>query len=106
MGSLQRPLSCCQSGVLVAAAPRLFAALFLAIFIGGCTASRSVQIVTRPPDAIIRIDGVVRGKGRVVEDLRFGAGRAYTVMVSRLGFNDVLTTLDSAPPEGKLQVNL
>lgn len=82
-------------------------ALLPLILLGaGCAVTRSVIISATPPDATIRIDGVVRGTGGVHEDLRFGGGRAYTVMVSRPGFNDALISLDSAPSGGRLDVNL
>ncbi|HEX8524042.1 MAG TPA: PEGA domain-containing protein, partial [Tepidisphaeraceae bacterium] len=60
----------------------------------GCTTTRTLTVNTKPPDALIRIDGVERGKGAVTEQIVFGPNaETHTVTVSRVGYKEQTISL-------------
>jgi hypothetical protein len=85
-----------------------FASLVLSLVAAGCAQSRTVVISTRPPDALIRVGGVDRGRGRVVQKFEFNSpGQVHQVVASRPGYQDeeALVTIDT-PPEPVLTLTL
>src|SRR3954453_12935556 len=80
-------------------------ALLAAGLLSGCAGRRNVVVSTLPADALITIDGVSAGRGRVEKRLNFAGGQIHTVQVSRLGFSQQMITLNQ-PPEGVGEVKL
>jgi Tol biopolymer transport system component len=63
--------------------------LLLIAFAGGCATNRTITISTRPDDALLRIDGVDRGRGPITEQFSFhDETETHRVSASRLGFKD------------------
>ncbi len=63
--------------------------LLLLGLVVGCAMSHEVQIVTRPADAVISVDGVRRGASPLKESFSFANdAQTHTVTASRLGFKD------------------
>jgi Tol biopolymer transport system component len=61
----------------------------VAVFLSGCAQQQGVTITTRPPDAMIKIDGVDRGRAPVTETFQFtGETPMHRVTASRMGFTD------------------
>jgi hypothetical protein len=61
---------------------------------GGCATTRTVTITARPADALIKIDGVDRGRGPVTENFTFtDASAVHRVQAVRLGFKDQTVNL-------------
>ncbi|CAN5466797.1 hypothetical protein BH10PLA1_BH10PLA1_08800 [soil metagenome] len=55
----------------------------------GCSTTRTVTFTAEPGDADLRIDDVPRGKGPVVQDVKFkGKEDVHTFAASRKGFKD------------------
>ena len=70
---------------------RLLPALpvFLLVTAIGCTTTRTITINAKPSDATIKVDGVERGKGSVVQQIVFeGKDDVHTVAVSRIGYKE------------------
>lgn len=60
----------------------------------GCTVSKTVTVSAKPADAIIKIDGVERGRGPLTEVFTFqNETDTRRVQVSRLGFKDQTVTV-------------
>jgi Tol biopolymer transport system component len=73
----------------------------------GCTTTRVLNVTTKPPDALIRIDGVERGKGQVTEQIIFGPNaETHTVTVSRVGYKEQTVPLKKDFPPEPLNVEL
>src|SRR6185295_18303147 len=55
----------------------------------GCTTTRMVTIRTEPPDAQIRVEGVVAGRGKVTQPFTFDTpNKSYKVNASREGYHE------------------
>ena len=68
---------------------RRLLALPIAFLLVGCAVTKNINITTRPPDASIKIDGVDRGKGRVMAPIVFKDKKEiHNVVVSRLGYKE------------------
>lgn len=61
----------------------------------GCAQTRTVTITTKPADAMIRINGVERGRGPITETFKFDASiTVYRIVVYRLGFQPATKVVD------------
>lgn len=73
---------------------------------GGCgSTTRTITIITRPPDAQIEVNGVARGRGRVIQQFQFRSqGEAHRVAASRPGYapDEFRVTLDDPPTDNLL----
>lgn len=81
---------------------RLLVPACCAMFLLGCVPTRQVTIRTRPADALIRIDGIERGRGVVTETLEFpSATTVHRITASRLGYRDAVevVTRETVRPE-------
>lgn len=63
--------------------------MIMLVLAAGCAAPRSVTISTKPPDAIIKIDGVEQGRAPVSRELAFDdPAKVHVVTASRRGYKD------------------
>ncbi len=84
-----------------------FVPVVVLFLLAGCTTTRNLTVSTHPPDALIRIDGVEKGKGKISDKLVFsGDAPTHTVAVSRLGYKDQTITLQKDFKPDQLNVNL
>ncbi len=69
--------------------------------VGGCGApGRTLTITTVPPDAVIKVDGTARGRGRLVHSFRFRSrADSHRVTAEAPGYQDEeqVVALDSPP---------
>lgn len=82
--------------------------LLLAALAGCGSATRTITITTKPPDAQIDVNGVPRGRGRVVQQFQFRSqGQSHRVTASRPGYgpDEFRVTLDD-PPTSSLELAL
>ncbi len=64
------------------------------VLLTGCAVQRTVTITTRPPDALVKVNGAERGRGSVVEKFTFkNPGDVFYVTASRKGFQDKTVTV-------------
>lgn len=84
-----------------------FLSLLLIALAAGCATNREITITTRPPDALIKIDGVDYGKGQVVKRFEFkDKNDTHVVSVSRLGFKEQAIPLKRDYQGNQLNVDL
>lgn len=82
-------------------------ALLLLMSLVGCTQTRRVTITTRPPDALLKIDGTERGHGPITEEFKFkNAEQTHRVTASRLGFRDQTVQVVRDDPRDTLMIEL
>jgi hypothetical protein len=66
---------------------RLILTLLLLVPVVGCTTTRTVTIVAKPEDAMIKIDGVDYGRGPVTESFVFkDPSKVYQIEANRTGY--------------------
>jgi len=64
------------------------------VLLTGCAVQKTVTITTRPPDALVKVNGAERGRGTVVEKFTFkNPGDVFYVTASRKGFQDRTVTV-------------
>ena len=84
-----------------------FALLCLSLVLVGCATTRTVTITARPPDALLKINGVDRGRGPVTETFTFNSDAdVHRVQASRLGFKDQTVTLARSFDKNSLLIEL
>lgn len=73
----------------------------------GCVTTRTVTITTRPPDAVIAIDGQTRGRGPITEKFTFNDKLdSHRVTASRLGYRDTTVTLQQDEDRKEVVIDL
>ncbi|MGH7214134.1 MAG: PEGA domain-containing protein [Tepidisphaeraceae bacterium] len=79
----------------------------VALFVTGCAQTREITIATRPPDAVISIDGVERGPGPVSEKFFFqDASDTKQISAARVGYKDATFQLTREFDRNVLQLDL
>lgn len=64
------------------------------LLLSGCAVQKNVTITTRPPDALIKVNGAERGRGTVIERFTFrNPGDVFYVTASRKGYQDRTVTI-------------
>ncbi len=77
------------------------------LLLAGCAVQKSVTITTRPPDALVKINGAERGRGTIVEKFTFkNPGDVFYVTASRKGFQDRTATVTRENAQDKLTLDL
>lgn len=81
------------------------------VMLTGCAVQKNVTITTRPPDALVKVNGAERGRGTIIEKFTFkNPGDVFYVTASRKGFQDRTVTVtrenisDTLPIELRPQV--
>lgn len=81
--------------------------LLLSFALVGCATTRTVTITARPPDAVLKIDGIDRGRGPITQAFTFtGETDVHRVQASRLGYKDQTVTLTREYDRDSLLIEL
>jgi hypothetical protein len=84
--------------------------LFLAslvLLLTGCRTQRVVTIIAKPADAVVKINGIDRGRGTVTERFTFERpGDVFYVTASRKGFQDRTVSIVRESNENAITLDL
>jgi hypothetical protein len=86
---------------------RLCLVLLIVAAVSGCAVRRTITIAAKPADAVIKIDGVERGKGSITEEFVFrNDAEVVTVTASRVGYRESTFRLTRDYDKDTLQLDL
>jgi hypothetical protein len=81
--------------------------LGLCVLAGGCAAPRTVTILTKPPDAMIKIDGVDQGQAPVTRPIAFtNPNQVHLITASRRGYKESTVQLTSGDTRSEILIEL
>lgn len=77
------------------------------LLLTGCAVQKTVTITTRPPDAVVKVNGAERGRGNVIEKFVFqNPGDVFYVTASRKGYQDRTVTVTRESVQDTLPIEL
>src|SRR5688572_30376177 len=81
--------------------------LVLLALVPGCTTTRTVTVIPKPEDAMIKINRVDRGRGQVTETLRFDSpSDVHVIEARRTGYKDASVQITRDDPRKIIELNL
>ncbi len=77
------------------------------LLLTGCAVQKNITITTRPPDAMIRINGAERGRGPIEERFTFqNPGDIFYVTATRKGFQDKTVPISRDTADKRLYIEM
>lgn len=84
-----------------------FGFALLLLMVTGCAVNKTVTITTKPADASVKVNGLERGRGTVVERFTFERpGDVFYVTASRKGFQDRTVSVTRESADSSLFIEL
>ena len=81
--------------------------LLMLLLLGGCATTRTFEINATPPDAMVQIDGINKGRGQVEVPITFNSvADTHTISAQRPGYMPASITVDRDYPDTNIDIQL